>query len=84
MISEHLACFFELASRWEGNAPGIGQGRCSVNNLALRAIIVTIGAVVGAIITIIVLEHWRLLMQNDISAQSIAHSNCGTTTARLR
>jgi hypothetical protein len=38
------------------------------SQLALGAIIVAVGAVVGAIITIIVLEHCRLLMQNDISA----------------
>jgi hypothetical protein len=38
------------------------------SHLALGAIIVTVGAVVGAVITIIVLEHWRLLMQNDVSA----------------
>jgi hypothetical protein len=51
--------------------------------LALGAIVIAIRAVVGAII-ISVLEHWKLLMQNDISAPSIAHRICGTTTAQLR
>ena len=38
------------------------------SSLALGAIVIAVGAVVGAIITIIVLEHWRLLMQNNVSA----------------
>jgi hypothetical protein len=52
--------------------------------LALRAIIIAIRAVVGAVITVVVVEHCWLLVQIDIYAQSIACPTCGTTSARLR
>jgi hypothetical protein len=55
-----------------------------VMHLALGAAIVTVGAVVGAIITIIVLEHWRLLNAERFFCMSIAYVTCGITTAQLR